>query len=38
MPEKAILTIGDQQLELDIVEGSEGERAIDIRELRARPD
>ncbi len=36
MPEKAILTIGDQQLELDIIEGSEGELAIDITELRSK--
>ncbi len=37
MAEKAILTIGDKQLELDVIEGSEGERAIDITSLRARP-
>ena len=34
MPEKAILTIGDQKIELPILEGSEGERAIDISKLR----
>ncbi len=34
MPEKAILTIGDRQLELPIIVGTEGERAIDIRQLR----
>lgn len=34
--EKAILTIGDQQIELPVIEGTEGERAIDIRQLRAQ--
>ena len=34
MSEKAILTVGDQQIELPIVEGTEGERAIDISKLR----
>ncbi len=34
MAEKAILTIGDRQLELPIIVGTEGERAIDIRQLR----
>jgi citrate synthase len=34
MPDKAILTIGDQQIELPIHTGSEGERAIDITKLR----
>jgi citrate synthase len=35
MAEKAELRIGDQTIELPIVEGTEGERAIDIRKLRA---
>ncbi len=34
MAEKAILTLGDRKLELPIIIGTEGERAIDIRELR----
>ena len=34
MSEKAILTIGDQKIELPVVEGTEGERAIDITQLR----
>ena len=34
MSDKAILTIGDQQIELPILEGTEGERAIDITKLR----
>ena len=34
MPEKAILTIGDQQIELPVLTGTEGERAIDITKLR----
>ena len=34
--EKAVLTIGDQRIELPIVEGSEGERAVDITQLRSR--
>jgi citrate synthase len=34
MPEKAILTIGDRQIELPILEGTEGERAIDVTRLR----
>lgn len=34
MPEKAILTIGDQKIELPIIEGPEGERALDISKLR----
>jgi citrate synthase len=34
MPEKAILAIGDRQIELPILEGSEGERAVDITKLR----
>jgi citrate synthase len=36
MSEKAILTIGDRQIELPIIEGTEGERAIDITGLRDR--
>jgi citrate synthase len=35
MAETAQLRLGDQTIELPIVEGSEGERAIDIRKLRA---
>jgi citrate synthase len=34
MSEKAILTIGDQRIELPVLEGTEGERAIDITKLR----
>lgn len=34
MADKAILTIGDQQIELPVLEGTEGERAIDITKLR----
>jgi citrate synthase len=34
MPDKATLTIGDKQIELPILTGSEGERAIDITKLR----
>ena len=34
MSDKAILTIGDQQIELPVLEGTEGERAIDITKLR----
>ncbi len=34
MSDKAILMIGDQKIELPIVEGTEGERAIDIGRLR----
>jgi citrate synthase len=34
MPERAILTVGDKQYELPIVEGTEGERALDITRLR----
>ncbi len=33
-PQKAILTLGDKQIELPIIEGTEGERAIDISKLR----
>ncbi len=36
MTEKAELRFGDQTIELDIVEGTEGERAIDIQDLRAK--
>ena len=36
MPEMAELRVGDQIIELPIVEGSEGERAVDISELRAK--
>ena len=34
MPEKATLIIGDKKIELPILVGSEGERAIDITRLR----
>ena len=34
IPEKAILTLGDQQIELPVVVGTEGEKAIDITKLR----
>jgi citrate synthase len=34
MAEKAQLRVGDQNIELEIVEGTEGERAIDVRRLR----
>ncbi|MEY6433936.1 citrate synthase [Thioalkalicoccus limnaeus] len=36
MSEKATLSVGDAQYEFPIVEGSEGERAIDIRALRSQ--
>ena len=36
MTEKAVLTFGDQQIELPIVEGSDGNRAIDISQLLAK--
>lgn len=36
MSEKAILTIGDKQIELPVIVGSEGERGIDITQLRAQ--
>lgn len=35
MSEKATLTLGDRNWQYDIIEGSEGERAIDFRKLRA---
>jgi len=35
MPETAQLRVGDQTIELPVVEGTEGERAIDIRNLRS---
>ena len=34
MSEKAVLIVGDQRIELPILEGSEGERAVDISTLR----
>jgi citrate synthase len=34
MPEKAVLCFGDQQVELPVLVGSEGERAVDITRLR----
>jgi citrate synthase len=36
MPESAQLRVGDQTIDLPIIEGSEGERAIDIRKLRSQ--
>jgi citrate synthase len=35
-PANALLTLGEQQLELPLLVGSEGERAINIQSLRAR--
>jgi citrate synthase len=35
MEKKATLILGDQTIELPIIEGTEGEKAIDIRKLRA---
>ena len=35
MPKAAELHLGDQTIELPVVEGSEGERAIDITRLRS---
>jgi citrate synthase len=35
MSEKATLTVGDKQIELPVIEGTEGERAIDITKLRS---
>ena len=37
MSDKAMLTIGDQQIELPVLTGTEGERAIDITKLRDQP-
>jgi citrate synthase len=34
MPDKALLIVGDQKIELPILEGTEGERAVDITRLR----
>jgi citrate synthase len=34
MTEKAVLCIGDQRIELPVIEGTEGERAVDITRLR----
>ncbi len=36
MAEKAILIVGDQRIELPILIGTEGERAVDITDLRAQ--
>lgn len=36
MTEKAVLTIGDQQIELPIITGTEGNRSIDISQLLAK--
>jgi len=36
MSETAILTIGDKKYELPVITGTEGEKAIDIRKLRAQ--
>ena len=35
MTEKATLKIGDQTIDLPVIVGSEGERAVDITQLRA---
>jgi citrate synthase len=34
MPDKAVLIVGGQKIELPILVGTEGERAVDIRQLR----
>ena len=34
MPEKAVLCFGDQQIELPVLVGTEGEKAVDISRLR----
>ena len=34
MPEPVVLLIGDKRIELPVLEGCEGERAIDITGLR----
>ena len=34
MAEKAVLTIGDRSVELPILDGTEGERAVDVSRLR----
>lgn len=34
MPEKAVLCLGDQKIELPVLVGSEGEKAVDISRLR----
>ena len=34
MPEKAVLSLGDQQIELPVLVGTEGEKAVDITRLR----
>ena len=36
MSEKAELRFGDQTVELDVIVGTEGERAIDIQQLRSQ--
>jgi citrate synthase len=36
MPETATLIIGDQKIELPVLEGSEGEKAVDITQLRTK--
>ncbi|MAE95200.1 MAG: citrate (Si)-synthase [Deltaproteobacteria bacterium] len=36
MPEKAELRIGNETIDLEVLEGSEGERALDIAELRSK--
>ncbi|HAH06864.1 MAG TPA: citrate (Si)-synthase [Elusimicrobia bacterium] len=36
MPKTAVLSIGDERYELPIIEGTEGEKAIDIQQLRAK--
>lgn len=34
MGEKAVLSMGDRQIELPVITGTEGEKAIDVRQLR----
>jgi citrate synthase len=36
MSSKAVLILGDKKVELPVMEGSEGERAVDISRLRDR--
>ena len=36
MPESVRINIGKQELELQVVEGSEGEKGVDISNLRAK--
>ena len=36
MSQTARMTVGDTEVELPVVQGSEGERAVDIRHLREK--